>query len=103
MPMDKAKEVIKILQKGEDILPGTLSKIHQKRRLKIRNKVKSKSYWYLTWKEDGRSKAIYILPRDVPLVLRGIENMKKVKEYIATLAIENLKRLKEARDVHKRG
>lgn len=101
--MVKAKEIIKILQKGEYILSGTLSRISQKRLLRARDVVKSKPYWYLTWKEGGKSKAIYIPAQDVPRVVKGIENMNKLKGYISTLAMKNLKRLKEARDVHKRG
>jgi len=36
-------------------------------------------------------------------VARGIENMKKVKEVILKIAMEDLVRVREGRDVRKRG
>lgn len=94
---DYLKEVLEILQEGGSILPGTLSKLTQ------RSDLKSRSYWYLTWKEEGRSRAIYIHSEDVPQVSKGIENMKKVKEYLFHIAMENLRKMREQRDVRKKG
>jgi len=91
-------KVIKILQGKEAILPGSLSKLTQKRQ-----KGGSSSYWYLTWKEGGASRAIYIPSEDVRYVGRGIENMKKVKEVILKIAMDNLIKLREGRYVRKRG
>jgi len=59
-------KVIKILQGKEAILPGSLSKLTQKRQ-----KGGSCCYWYLTWKEGGASRAIYIPSQDVRRVARG--------------------------------
>jgi hypothetical protein len=94
----KAEKVIKILQNPDAIFLGSLSKVYQPRH----HKVRSKPYWYLTWKEGGKSYAVYIPPRDVGRVRKGIVNMKKLKEYLIDLAKENLERLKRTRDVHKR-
>ncbi|GEM_PF-3361833 len=95
---DKAKKVIRILQNPDAIFLGSLSKVYQRRH----HQGKSKPYWYLTWKEGGKSHAIYIPPQDVERVRKGIGNMKKLKEYLTDLAKENLERLKRTRDVHKR-
>jgi len=94
----EVEEVIKILQGKEAILPGSLSKLTQKR-----EKGGSSSYWYLTWKEGGASRALYIRPEDVKFLVRGIENMKKVKEVILKIAMDNLRKLGEGRYVRKRG
>lgn len=92
------KKVIKILQGKEAILPGSLSRLTQKR-----ERGGSSSYWYLTWKEGGKSRAIYIPSEDVRYVGRGIENMKKVKGVILKIAMENLRKFREGRYVRKRG
>lgn len=91
-------KVIKILQGKEAILPGSLSKLTQKR-----EKGGSSSYWYLTWKEGGASRAIYIPSQDVRRVARGVENMKRVKGVIWKIAVENLKNLRGGLYVRKRG
>jgi len=78
-----------------------LSELKQKRYLKGSAKEEIRQYWYLTWKEGGKSRAIYIPSKDVPKVARGIENMKRVKNYLFLVAMENLKRMKEERDVKK--
>ena len=91
-------KVIKILQGKEAILPGSLSRLTQKR-----EKGGSSAYWYLTWKEGGASRAIYIPSQDVRRVARGVENMKKVKGVIWKIAVEKLKNLRGGRSVRKRG
>jgi hypothetical protein len=93
--------LLKILQTKESILPGSLSKVTPKNTQKSSGKEAERSYWYLTWKENGKSRATYIPSKDVPRVSRAIENMKKVKDYLSSLAMENLKLLKEERDVRK--
>jgi hypothetical protein len=95
------QSLLEILQTKESILPGSLSKITPKSPQKSSRKWSVRSYWYLTWKEDGKSRATYIPSKDVPQVTRGIENMKKVKGYLSRLAMENLRQLKEGRDVRK--
>lgn len=90
-------EVIKILQERQSLFPGSLNKLTQ-----MREKGKSRSYWYLTWKEGGGSQAIYIPPQDVPRVMEGIENMKKIRETLAKIADENLRKLRKGRDVKER-
>jgi hypothetical protein len=94
----KINKVIKILQGKEAILPGSLSRLTQKR-----EKGGSCCYWYLTWKEGGASRAIYIPSQDVRRVARGIENMKRVKEVILKIAMDNLRKLRGGRYVRKRG
>ncbi|MHA1410536.1 MAG: DUF6788 family protein [Candidatus Odinarchaeia archaeon] len=101
--INEIKNILEILQTKEGVLAGTLSKLKQKTRLKNSKQERYRSYWYLTWKEGGRSKAIYIPAKDVSWVTKGIENMRKVKEYLSQLAMVNLRRLKEGRDVRKRG
>jgi hypothetical protein len=91
-------EVIRILQGRERILPGSLNRLIQKREEGGR-----RAYWYLTWKEEGRSRAIYIPPGDVRKVSRGIRNMKRLKLLVSKIADENLRRMREGRDVRERG
>ena len=94
----EVNKVIKILQRKEAILPGSLSRLTQRR-----EKGGSSSYWYLTWKEGRVSRAIYIPSQDLKFVVRGIENMRRVKEVILKIAMDNLRKLREGRDVRKRG
>ena len=95
------KNLFNILETKESILPGSLSRVTPKTSQKSSDKGTERSYWYLTWKENGRSRATYIPSKNVSQVSRGIENMKKVKEYLSSIAMENLKQLKEQRDVRK--
>jgi hypothetical protein len=95
------KSLLKILQTKEGILPGSLSKVTPKTAQKNSSKGAMRFYWYLTWKENGKSRATYIPSKDIPRVSRAIENMRKVKDYLSSLAMENLKLLKEERDVRK--
>lgn len=90
-------ELIRILQGKESILPGSLNRLIQKREEGGR-----RAYWYLTWKEEGRSRAIYIPAGDVRQVSRGIKNMKRLKLLISNIAEDNLRGLREGRDVRKR-
>jgi hypothetical protein len=90
-------ELIKILQGKASILPGSLNRLIQKREEGGR-----RAYWYLTWKEEGRSRAIYIPAGDVRQVSRGIKNMKRLKLLISNIAEDNLRGLREGRDVRKR-
>jgi len=98
---NELKKIINILQEKDSLFLGSLNKLKQKRHLKSSKKEKIRSYWYLTWKEGGRSKATYIPSKNVAHVARGIENMKRVKNYLSHVAMENLKRMKEDRDVRK--
>jgi hypothetical protein len=98
---NEIENLLNILQEKETILPGSLSKVTPKISRKSSDKGTDRSYWYLTWKENGKSRATYIPSKDVSQVSRGIENMKKVKEYLSSIAMENLKRFKEQRDVRK--
>lgn len=93
------KQLMRILQKQGSILPGSLSKLTQRGTRKGSGGQRSKTYWYLTWKEGGRSKALYMPPGEVAGVARGVENMKRVREFILEIGMENLIRLKEERDV----
>jgi len=95
---DGINEAIRILQGEETILPGSLNRLIQKREEGGR-----RAYWYLTWKEEGRSRAIYIPAGDVRQVSRSIRNMKRLKSLILRIAEENLRGLREGRDVRKRG
>jgi len=90
-------ELIRILQGKESILPGSLNRLIQKREEGGR-----RAYWYLTWKEEGRSRAIYIPAGDVRQVSRGIKNMKRLKLLVSNIAEDNLRGLREGRDVRKR-
>lgn len=98
---NEIENLLNILQEKENILPGSLSKVTPKISRKNSDKGTNRSYWYLTWKENGKSRATYIPPNDVSHVSKGIENMKKVKEFLSSIAMENLKRLREQRDVRK--
>jgi hypothetical protein len=90
-------ELIRILQGKASILPGSLNRLIQKREEGGR-----RAYWYLTWKEEGRSRAIYIPAGDVRQVSRGIKNMKRLKLLVSNIAEDNLRGLREGRDVRKR-
>lgn len=98
-------EIVRIMKGGVNLLPGTLSRVKQKRHregCEICRKGGHGPYWYLTWKEGKRSRALYIPPQYIEQVREGVENMKKLKEYINKLASKRLKELEEERDVRKR-
>jgi len=94
---------MRLLQKQGSILPGSVSKLTQRGPRKGSSGQRAKTYWYLTWKEDGRSKALYIPSGEVARVAKGVENMKSVREFILEIGMENLMRLKEERDVGQKG
>jgi len=96
------KQLMQVLQKEGAILPGSLSKLTQRKLGKGSRGVKAKTYWYLTWKEGGRSKALYIPPGDVARVARAVENLREVRSFIWKIAVENLGKLTEERDVRKK-
>lgn len=104
--MERERALILELLKGKaNLLPGTLSRLRQKRHhegCEICRKGGHGPYWYLTWKDGKRSRALYIPSEDVHQVREGIENMKKIKGYINKLALKKLKELEEKRDVRKR-
>jgi len=82
--------LLKILQTKESILPGSLSKVTPKIAQKSSGGRAKRTYWYLAWKENGKSRATYIPSEDVQSFSRRIENMKKVKDYLSGFAMENL-------------
>jgi len=94
---NKINKVLKILQEKEIILPGSLSRLIQERK-----GGRDRPYWYLTWKESGRSRAIYIPSEEADRVARGVENLKRVRSLISEIAMENLRKLREGRHVGKR-
>ena len=97
------EEIMRMLREEAGILPGSLSRLTQRRRQGTGRRHKGDSYWYLTWKEGGRSRALYIPAGDVPRVRRGIENMKRVRGLLFGMAWENLRKFREDRDVRKKG
>jgi hypothetical protein len=94
---NKINKVIKILQEKENMLPGSLSRLIQER-----EGGRNRPYWYLTWKESGKSRAIYIPSEEAVRVARGVENLKRVRSLISEIAMEKLRELREGRHVGKR-
>jgi hypothetical protein len=96
------KQLVRILQEDGAILPGSLSRLTQRKQRKGSRRRSRESYWYLTWKEGGRSRALYIPPGDVARVARAVENLREVRGFVSKIAVENLAKLTEDRDVRKK-
>jgi hypothetical protein len=97
------RQLTQLLQKHGAVLPGSLSRLTQRGPRKGSSRRRAKTYWYLTWKEGGRSKALYIPSGEVARVAQGVENMKRIREFILEIGMENLMQLKEERDVGQKG
>lgn len=97
------REIVRILGEEGGILPGSLSRLTQRRKRVAGRRPGCDSYWYLTWKEGTRSRALYVPAGDVAGVKRAVGNMKRIKGLVLGMAWENLRRLREERDVRKKG
>lgn len=79
------------------LLPGTLSLLRQKRHKRGCPECARGGhgpYWYLTWKENGKSHALYIPPAGLSAARQAVMNMNRLKrwlkEYMGRLAGKNL-------------
>lgn len=97
--MDRT-HILKMLseQKQCVFLPGSLSLLRQKRHkhgCQVCKEGGHGPYWYLTWKEEGKSGALYIPDAFVEQAREAVRNMKLVRQYIRNMSMEHLSRFKK--------
>ena len=61
-----------------------------------------KTYHYLTWTCKGRSGALYVPVGMLKEVKEGVRNYQEAKKWLTKRGFENMKKLKQRRDVGRR-
>lgn len=92
----KKADMVDILtgKPGRMILPGTLSLLRQKWHQHGCRQCRQGGhgpYWYLTWNDNGKSRALYVPETELAKARKGVLNMKRLRQYVKQLCLRNVR------------
>jgi len=99
----RRKGIFKTIARMQDILPGNLAAGYlpcNKGNCKCTRGELHGPKWMLTWKEEGKTKTLYIRQAEVAEVSKGTENYGKAKGLLRQAAQINLELFKMRRPRH---
>ena len=96
--VEKRRILLGRLTKLRDVLAGNL--VSAQARSKPKGKIASAAYgpvWMLTWKQEGKTKTLYVRISELERVRQGVDQMKRMKEIVRLIAEINMQLLLAAR------
>jgi hypothetical protein len=101
----KKSAALKMMGGGEMFLFGTVCPLRQKYHkagCKVCERGGHGPYWYLTWKEGGKPRALYIRPGYAGKARAAVRNMRRLRKYMLEMGLDNIKKFKKQMEARKR-
>ncbi len=101
----KKSAAMKMMGGEEMFLFGTVCRLRQKYHkegCKVCARGGHGPYWYLTWSESGKSRALYSRPGYAGRARAGVRKMRRLRQYMLKLGLDNIKKFKKQMEARKR-